>query len=187
MQDVVHCRTHACFYQWKPWEFDITFYILCSFSRPWELVLEASSYPSLLAHIPTCLKLLNLWTVNSRVDQKHTPQCTDFKRRYDNIVSVVWDIRLWCDHLNRAFSVGYTKCLWSEAFLNWVPAWDWGLGFALPGVKTYENFFLGTLKLKKPVGYNREIEKRMWAFQKACLLWTVCFRLYPPNTLRNFL
>jgi hypothetical protein len=30
-------------------------------------------------------------------------------------------------------------------------------------------YFLGTLKLKKPVGYNRENEKRGWAFQKACL------------------
>jgi hypothetical protein len=33
-------------------------------------------------------------------------------------------------------------------------------------------FFGGTLKLKKPVGYNRENEKRGWPFQKACLLWT---------------
>jgi hypothetical protein len=34
MQDVWFIAGHsACFYQWKPWEFDITFYILCSFSR----------------------------------------------------------------------------------------------------------------------------------------------------------
>jgi hypothetical protein len=33
-------------------------------------------------------------------------------------------------------------------------------------------YFFGTLKFKKPVGYDRENEKRGWACQKACLLWT---------------
>lgn len=124
----------ACFYRWKPWEFDITFYLLCSFSRPWELVLESSSYPSLLAHIPTCLRLLNLCTVNSRMNQKHTTS-NDGMTWHDNIVSVWWDIRLWHDCLNRA--------LRSETFLSWAPAWDRGLGFASPGEKTYENVFWG--------------------------------------------
>lgn len=183
MQDVVHCRTQSMFLSMET--LGVWHHILSRVvSQDHESWFWNQVPIPLYLHIylPVwdywiCAPSTQEWTRNTH---PNAPTSNDGMTWHDNIVSVWWDIRLWHDCLNRA--------LRSETFLSWALARDRGLGFALPSEKTYEIYFLGTLKFKNLLGITGKMKKGGGHFKKlAFCAHRICFRLYPPNTLRNFL
>lgn len=109
MQDVVHCRKQCMFLSMETlgvWH-HILYRVVSQDHESW--FWKQVPIPLYLhIYLPVwdywiCALATQEWTKNIHPNAPTSKDCMTW---HDNIVSVWWDIRLWCDHLNRAFSVG---------------------------------------------------------------------------------